>query len=229
MENKKNYNNNEVQELNKFKVLTPKYLLQNEFVQSEYLGYINGLGGGLCGIFITNLRVLLLAIDSHTKAKLFGKPKVISEEIRVGSVYYNNIENIQFSGDLNLPFHDLTIILKGNSTGEIITVKKEDSSILYRELNQKLVSADIDNTDNAIEYIEIANCKSDNQCTNSSKKESKSSKKIEKKKISKEKRKEATKKVVSYFGEKTLQFGKWGANQVKNKSEQILHDIKDKK
>lgn len=51
--------------------------------------------------------------------------------------------------------------------------------------------------------------------------------KLKKKKYPK--RKEATKKAVNYLGEKTLQFGKWGVKQVKNKSEQIIHDIKEKK
>lgn len=204
-------NKREIAIFNQLKDRVNEYLVQNEFIESEYFMVTDIYPSG---IFITNLRAVILKPGNSVGG--IGKPKV--KKVIVESINYNNIETVSYSEGI-LGFDTVTIKIKGSIIKHNLTVNKNTSKSLYTDLNSKTMfnSTPLEHKDETQKQESL------------SKKELKKVNQDEKKEISKEKRKESTKKAANYLGEKTLQFGKWGAKQVKNKSEQIINDMREKK
>lgn len=208
---KKNNIDSELLELNKLKSVAPDYLVGNKVIYSEYLGFLNGTYGSLCGIFPTNTRLLFVSIQTNTKTKLFRKPKVVSEEINVGSVFYDNIENVQIQNDSDSPFSDLIFILKGKTSMNRLTLKNNDANKLYYELNQAIMG-------------NLNSFYTTNTIYDTPQEDNNSNNKVN----SNDKNKKIVKDLTKNLCDKTLQASKWGAKQIKNKGNKIIQDLKDK-
>lgn len=196
----KTYNKREIAIFNQLKDRVNEYLMPNEFIESEYFAVVNIA----TGIFITNLRVIILSPGNAVGG--LGKPKV--KKINIDSINYANIESISYKEGV-LGFDNVDIKIKGSLRMTSISISKNISKNLYNDLNQKLMGIDI-----AIKQEEILE---QSNLTKSNKA------------IRKEETKEKTKKVANFLGEKTVQFSKWGAKQIKDKSEQLIQDINSKK
>ena len=188
-----------------------EYLVQNEFIESEYFMVTDIYAAG---IFITNFRAIILKPANAIGG--IGKPKV--KKVSIESINYTNIETVSYNEGI-LGYDTVVIKIKGSFVGHTLTIKKDKSKKLYSDLNQKLMF-------NTMPLERKEETPKENTF---SKKELKEIQKREEKEINKEKRKEVSKKVANYLGDKTIQFSKWGIKQVKRKSEQIIHDIKEKK
>ena len=204
-------NKREIAIFNQLKDRVPEYLIKNEFIEAEYFMVTDIYASG---IFLTNLRSIILKPGNSVGG--LGKPKV--KKVIVESINYSNIETISYTEGI-LGYDTITIKIKGSFVNHTLSVSKNISKNLYNDLNNKTLfnTTPLEPKDETPKQESL------------SKKELKKVKQDEKKELAKEKRKEATKKAANYLGEKTLQFGKWGAKQVKNKSEQIIYDIKEKK
>lgn len=204
-------NKREIAIFNQLKDRVNEYLVKNEFIESEYFMVTDIY---VSGIFITNLRAIIL--KPGNSMGVIGKPKV--KKIIIESINYSNIETVSYSEGI-LGYDNISIKIKGEFIKHNLTVKKNTSKNLYSDLNNKTLfnSMPLEPKDETPKQESL------------SKKELKRIDKENEKELAKEKRIEASKKAANYLGEKTLQFGKWGATQVKNKSEQLIHDIKEKK
>lgn len=196
----KTYNKREIAIFNQLKDRVNEYLMPNEFIESEYFAVVNIA----TGIFITNLRVIILGPGNAVGG--LGKPKV--KKINIDSINYVNIESVSYKEGI-LGFDNVDIKIKGSLRMTSISISKNISKNLYNDLNQKLMGIDT-----AIKQEEVL-VKNDLAKSN--------------KDIRKEEVKETTKKVANFLGEKTVQFSKWGAKQIKDKSEQLIQDINSKK
>lgn len=212
-------NKREIAIFNQLKDRINEYLVQNEFIEAEYF-IVTDIASG---IFLTNVRALILKPANAIGG--LGKPKV--KKINIESIYYNNIETVSYNEGV-LGYDTLNIKMQGLLRVQNLTISKDASKNLYNDLNQKLVLNTM-SLESRVEISDYESLSKELNKTNQKEKDFKKTKQDEKKEIDKEKRKEATKKAANYLGEKTLQFGKWGAKQVKNKSEQIIHDMKEKK
>lgn len=215
-------NKREIAIFNQLKDRVPEYLMQNEFIEAEYF-MVTDIYASV--IFLTNLRAIILKPGNSVGG--FGKPKV--KKVIVEPINYSNIETISYNEGI-LGYDTITIKIKGSFVNHTLSVNKNTSKNLYSDLNNKTMfsSTPLEPKDETPKQESLSK-KELKKVKQNEEKELKRIQREKEKEIAKEKGKEAAKKAASYLGEKTLQFGKWGAKQVKNKSEQIINDMKEKK